>query len=159
MNSHVSLTYAMRRARYQSLNDKRKLEIIDLVEKAPPGKKKDIATELSIPASTLSMILKNKAASRDSHAFSSTKKKRHRDPSRADVDAALFQWFTAVRARSIPIKDHDGESRRTGSGAGPCTTLDLLVWMVVTLEDKAQPVKKLLAQLHRIQLIRWTTLY
>ena len=93
-----------RRGRYQSLTVKRKLEIIDLVEKAPPGKKKkDIAAELSLPASTLSTVLKNKASLRASHAFGSSKKKRHRDPSRADVDAALFQWFVAARTQSIPI--------------------------------------------------------
>ena len=44
--------------RYQSLTVKRKLEIIYLVEKAPKEKKKkDIAAELSIPASTLSTML------------------------------------------------------------------------------------------------------
>lgn len=36
-------------------------------------------------------------------AVGSTKKKRHRDPSRPEVDAALFQWFTATRAQSIPV--------------------------------------------------------
>ena len=54
---------------------KQKLEIIDLVEKARPGKtKKEIAAELSIPPSTLSTILKNKATLRNSHAFGSAKK-------------------------------------------------------------------------------------
>ena len=94
----------MRRSRYQSLTVKRKLEIIDLVEKARPGKtKKEIAAELSIPPSTLNTILKNKATLRNSHAFGSAKKMQHRDSSRADVDTALFQWFTAARAQSVPI--------------------------------------------------------
>ena len=53
MNSHVFLTYAMHCAKCQSLTVKRKLEINDLVEKAPSGKKKDIAAELSIPRAHL----------------------------------------------------------------------------------------------------------
>ena len=110
---------AMHRMRYKSLNIKRKLEIIDLVEKAEPGKKKkaepgkkkkEIAAELSIPPSTLCTILKNKSALIASHAFGSTKKMRHRYPSRTDVDAALFQWFTAARAQSFPI---NGEIMKT----------------------------------------------
>ena len=102
---------AMRRMRYKSLTIKQKLEIIDLVEKAEPGKKKkEIAAELSIPPSTLSTILRNKSALMASHAFGSTKKKWHRYPSRTDVDAALFQWFTAARAQSIPIS---GEIMKT----------------------------------------------
>ena len=98
--------------RYKSLTIKQKLEIIDLVEKAEPGKKKkEITAELSIPPSTLSTILRNKSALMASHAFGSTKKKWHRYPSRTDVDAALFQWFTAARAQSIPIS---GEIMKTG---------------------------------------------
>ena len=94
----------MQRNKYQSITIKRKLEIIDLVDKAPPGKKKkDIASEVGIPASTLSTILKNRDVLQASHAFGSSKKKRNRDPSRSDVDAALFQWFTAARAQSVPI--------------------------------------------------------
>ena len=100
----------MHRIRYKSLTIKRKLEIIDLVEKAEPGKKKkEIATELSIPPSTLSTILSNKTTLMASHAFGSTKM-RHRYPSRTDVDAALFQWFTAARPQSIRIS---GEIMKT----------------------------------------------
>lgn len=80
------------------------LQIIDLVDKVPPRKKKDIASEMGIPASTLSTILKNRRdALQASHVFGSSKKKRNRDSSRPDVDAALFQWFTAARAQSVPI--------------------------------------------------------
>ena len=51
-------------ARYQSLTIKRKLEIIDKVDSLPPGKKKkDIAAECGIPASTLSTILKSRESS------------------------------------------------------------------------------------------------
>lgn len=94
----------MQRSKYQSLTIKRKLEIIDLVNQAPPGKKKkDIASEAGIPASTLSTILKNKDALRAGHAVGSSKKKRVHDPLRPDVDAALFQWFSAASAQSVPI--------------------------------------------------------
>ena len=65
--------------------------------------KEEIAAGLSIPSSTLSTILKNKATLRNSHAFGSTKKMRHRDLSQADVDTVLFQLFTAARAQSVPI--------------------------------------------------------
>ena len=93
-----------RPVRCQSLTFKRKLEIINLVEKAPQAKtKKDIAAELSVPSSIFSTILKNKATLKESHAFGCTNKKRQRDPSQADVDMALFQWFTAARAQSVPI--------------------------------------------------------
>ena len=94
----------MQHNKYQSLTIKRKLEIIDLVDNAPPGKKKkDIASEAGIPPSTLSTILKNRDVLKASHTFGSSTKKRNRDPSRLDVDAALFQWFTAARAQSVPI--------------------------------------------------------
>ena len=83
------------------LTIKKKLEIIDRVDNLPLGKrKKDIASEFGIPQST---ILKDKAKLRASYTVGSTKKKRHRDPTRSEVDAALFQWFTATRAQSIPI--------------------------------------------------------
>ena len=43
----------MQRSKYQLLSIKRKLEIIDAVEKAPAGKKKkEIATEFGIPTNT-----------------------------------------------------------------------------------------------------------
>ena len=120
---------------------KQKLEIINLVEKAPQAnKKKDIAAELSVPSSTFSTILKNKATLKESHSFGCTSKKRQRDPSQADVDMALFQWSIAARAQSVPIsgKVMKGEGQRTGCGAGPCSILDLLIWMAVTMEEKMQ---------------------
>ena len=94
----------MKRARYQSLTIKRKLEIIHKVDSLPPGKKKkDIAAECDIPPSTLSTILKNRDSLLDKHALGSNKKKRYREPTRLEVDAALFQWFTAAWLQSIPI--------------------------------------------------------
>ena len=62
--------------RYKSLTVKRKLEIIDLVEKAGQGKKKkeiERKKRKSFP-STLSAILKNKATLGASHTFGSSKK-------------------------------------------------------------------------------------
>ena len=93
--------YAMHRAKYQSLTVKQKLEIINIVQSVPPGKKMKeihVAAQLCIPASNLSAIMKNKALLRDRYAFGNTKKKHHKDPSLADVNAALFQWFTTARA-------------------------------------------------------------
>ena len=46
---------------------------------------------------------KNRDALKPSHTFGSSMKKRNRDPSCLDVDAALFQWFTAAKAQSAPI--------------------------------------------------------
>ena len=55
-------------ARYQSLTIKRKLEIIDKVDSLPPGKKKkDIAAECGIPASTLSTIFKSRESLLSKH--------------------------------------------------------------------------------------------
>lgn len=93
----------MKRTRYQSLTIKRKLEIIDQVEHMPPGKrKKDVAAEFDIPQSTLSTILKDKDSLRANDVIGN-KTKRQRNPTRLDIDATLFQWFTAARSQSIPI--------------------------------------------------------
>ena len=98
---------SMQCTKYQSITIKRKLESIDLVDKEPPGKKKNIASEVGIPASSLSTILKNRDVLQASHVFGSSKKKCNRDSSRPDVDVALFQWFTAARALSMPISGED----------------------------------------------------
>ena len=74
----------MKRARYQSLTIKRKLEIINKVDSLPPGKKKkdtgkkkkDIPAKCDIPQSTLSTILKNRDSLLAKHALGSNKKKR-----------------------------------------------------------------------------------
>ena len=60
----------MNSLKYRSISIKHKLEIIDRVENLPPGKrKKDIAQEFKIPASTLSTIIKNKASLRKCHTI------------------------------------------------------------------------------------------
>ena len=75
-------------SKYQSLSIKRKLEIIDDVEKAPAGKKKkEIATEFGIPTSTLCGILKKKGDLKESMSYGRNSRKRNRDISQADVDA------------------------------------------------------------------------
>ena len=66
-------------------------------ELATRKKKKDIVAECDIAPSTLSTILKNKDKLQAKHAIASDTKKRHRDPTHLEVDAALFQWFTAAR--------------------------------------------------------------
>ena len=58
---------------------------------------------LNIAPSTLSTILKDKEKLNASTVVGNSKKKRHRDPTRPEIDAALFQWFTAAQAQSIPI--------------------------------------------------------
>lgn len=93
----------MNSMKYRSISIKRKHEIIDRVENLQRKRKKDIAQEFKIPASTLSTILKNKDSLRKCHTFGGSKRMRCKDPTRTDVDAALYQWFTAARAQSIPI--------------------------------------------------------
>ena len=89
---------------YKSLTIRRKLEIVNAVEKAPPTKtKKEIAAEFDIPPSTLSTIMKKKDSLKTMATHGSTKKKRNRDPSRTDVDEALYIWFSAARAQSVPL--------------------------------------------------------
>ena len=78
----------MQRSKYQSLSIKRKLEIIDAVEKAPARKKKkEVATEFGIPTSTLCGILKKKGELKESMSYGRNSIKRNRDSSQADVDA------------------------------------------------------------------------
>ena len=117
----------MKRARYQSLTIKRKLEIIDKVDSLPPGKKKkDIAAECDIPPSTLSTILKNRDSLLAKYALGSNKKKRYREPTRLEVDAALFQWFTAARLQSIPISGEilKAKAEELSKALAPSTTVE-----------------------------------
>ena len=77
-------------------------EIIGIVDAAPARKKKKtIAFELGLPASTVSTIIKNCDSLQVNHALTSSIKKRSRDPShptRLDVDKDLYQLFCAARA-------------------------------------------------------------
>ena len=93
-----------KRRKYKSLTVKRKLEVIERVESLPPGKKKKyIAAEFGIPQSTLSTILKDKEKLLVTCTTGNAKRKRYRESTKPEVDAALYQWFTAARADSIPI--------------------------------------------------------
>ena len=96
----------MKRGKYRSLTMKTKLEIIDMVNNLPPGKRKDIAVEYDIPLSTLSTILKCKDKLQEKQALGSSKKQQHRDPTNSEVDASLFQWFTAARAIGQILEVH-----------------------------------------------------
>ena len=83
---------------------RRKLEIINAVENAPPSKRKrDIAAEFDIPPSTLCSIMKKKGSLKSMATSGSKGKKRDRDPSCPDVDKALYMWFSAARSQSIPL--------------------------------------------------------
>ena len=62
------------------------------------------------------MILINNSL-RKYHTFEVSKRMKCKDPTRTDVDAALYQWFTAAQAQSIPIS-------------------------TVTLKDKAEELSK-----------------
>ena len=93
----------------------------------PPGKKKkDIAAECDIPPSTLSTILKNRDNLLAKHALGSNKKKRYREPTRLEVDAALFQWFTAARLQSIPISGEilKAKAEELSKALAPSTTVE-----------------------------------
>ena len=85
------------RSKYQCLTLKRKLEIIDEVEQSP---RKNIVSEFGIPQSTLKHYSDKLRAS---YVAGRSKRKRCREPTRPEVDAALFQWFTATREQSVPI--------------------------------------------------------
>lgn len=61
-----------------------------------------MAIEYGIPQSTLSTILKDKDKLK-SYISGNSNKKCHRDSTNPVVDTALYQWFTAARADSIPI--------------------------------------------------------
>ena len=90
--------------KYKSLSVKQKLEILERLDHLPAHKKKkDIAAEFGIPCSTLSTILKNKETLKRQHALGSSKKFRLKESTKPDVDATLFQWFTAARAQSVPL--------------------------------------------------------
>ena len=92
------------RGSYKSLTIKRKLEIVYAVEKAPASKKKkELAAEFNIAPSTLTSIIKNKVSLNVKANSGGKGKKRNRDPTRPDVDEALYIWFSVVRAQSIAI--------------------------------------------------------
>ena len=87
------------RGSYKSLTIKRKLEIVDAVEKAPASKKKkELAAEFNIAPSTLSSIIKNKDSLKVKGNSGGKGKKRNRDLTRPDVDEVLYIWFSVAWA-------------------------------------------------------------
>ena len=62
---------------------------------------------------------------------------RCKDPTRTDVDAALYQWFTAARALSIPISGEilKAKAEELSKEMG-LLGMDMFKWMVVKMEKK-----------------------
>ncbi|XP_065304542.1 tigger transposable element-derived protein 6-like [Dermacentor albipictus] len=88
----------------QNLTISSKLEIIRRVERGE--KKSDVAAAYSIPRSTLSTILKNKAdirAKADKRPAATTSARRVRTAAFEDVEAAVYKWFVDVRSQNIPV--------------------------------------------------------
>lgn len=81
-----------------------KLRLIAEVEKSEK-KKKDIAEQFGIPPSTLSTILKNKAAllEKASDYDGHSQRKRLTTCIYADVDEATIKWVNSARGRNIPL--------------------------------------------------------
>ena len=83
-------------------------------------KKKDIAAEFGIPCSTLSTILQEQGNSEETTCSWQLKKFRLKESTKPDVDAALFQWFTAARAQSVPLSGEilKAKAEELNSGMG-----------------------------------------
>lgn len=64
-------------------------------------KKKAVAEEFGIPASTLSTIIKNSEGGIDSN--SSTDRKRKRGPEFSDVEERVVKWFKRCRDANVNI--------------------------------------------------------
>lgn len=89
-----------RKRKVLSLEDK--LAIVNAVSAGE--KRKDVAARFNIPASSLSTILHSKDSIRDAvESGTSSKKKRLKTSTYADVDKAVFTWFLDTRARNVPI--------------------------------------------------------
>ena len=119
---------------YKSLTIKRKLEIINIVEKAPAGrKKKELATEFNIAVSTLSSIIKNKDSLKVRAISGGKGKKRNRDLTWPDVDEAWYIWFSVAWAQSIPIS-----GKMLKAKAEELSTGDY--FLIKTMESREIPV-------------------
>ena len=85
---------------------KRKIELIDAVEKRPAGKKKkEIAQEFGIVPNTLSTILKDKDKYRQAFYGGQTNisKQRQRAATHDDIDEELLRWFSSVRSENVAV--------------------------------------------------------
>ena len=82
--------------RKRGLTIQRKKEIIEIVDNAPPRKKRrEIAEEQGIPPTTLSSILKNRAkiVKQFQEELIEPKRKRLRKANHADIEEALLEWY------------------------------------------------------------------
>ena len=93
---------------------KRKIELIDAVEKHPAGekkkrpagkKKKEIVEEFGIVPNTLSTIVKDKEKYRQTlfGGQINISKQRQRAPTHDDIDEALLCWVSPARSENVPI--------------------------------------------------------
>ena len=82
-----------------SLSLKRKIQIIDEVEKFPSKKKSVIAEEFQVHPSTVTVVLKNKEKYRADFQSSTvdTSTQRQRQSKYAEVDTELLDWFVNAR--------------------------------------------------------------
>lgn len=79
-----------------------KVEIIREVEKS---EKSDVAAAYSIPKSTLSTLLKNKASikKKANERLNASGARRVRTPACNDVEKALYKWFVTICDSNIPV--------------------------------------------------------
>ena len=97
---------AMSGRKLQTLPLKRKIELIDAVEKRPVGKKKkEVAEEFGIVPNTLSTIIKNKEKYRQAFygGQANVNKQRQRVSTHNDIDDALLRWFSSARLENVTI--------------------------------------------------------
>ena len=89
----------------QFLSLQKKVAIIRAVDNAPPSKKKEIASEFSIPANTLSTVLKNQASimCSETRGVFDQKRKRISSSEYKDMDEALLKWFPGARDQNVPV--------------------------------------------------------
>lgn len=88
--------------KYKSLTLREKLKIIDEV-KSGDKRKKDIAEEYGIPASTLSTILKQEELVRQRMVAGNLNNKRVRKSEFPDVEECLIKWFKQCRDHNVSV--------------------------------------------------------
>lgn len=79
-----------------SLSLKQKIELLKMIETAPPHKKrKQIAEEFGVAPSTISVVMKNKDKLKEAFYQDGVdlSKRRFRKAVHEDIDSALYSWF------------------------------------------------------------------
>lgn len=81
-----------------------KVRLINEVERGTK-KKKDIAAEFNIPASTLSTIMKNKQSVMEASQSNDSchNRKRLKDSKFPNLEKAMLEWFRCMREKNLPI--------------------------------------------------------